>query len=95
MRSALDEYLHEVEDAFSERLRRLVATCIIIGFLSALAILLLGSSFVFLLIGSVKYLSLGMPVWEAWETAGLIAGVLGTILILALFSVTRKRLDSL
>ena len=95
VRSAVDVFVREIEDVFKERVRAVLVTCVIIGFLSALAFLMLGSASILLLIGSVKYLSTTMPVWEAWETAGLIAGFVGLILLFALFIVTRKRLNSL
>jgi hypothetical protein len=83
-------YAHETEVMVRKRLKRLVITGIITSVLSALAISLLGSASLFLLIGSLEYLSTFMPRWEAWDVMGLIAGLIGGALLVVLFVYLRK-----
>jgi hypothetical protein len=58
---------------------------IVISILSALVISLLGSASLFLVIGSLEYLSTFMPMWKAWDIMGLTSGVIGGLLFLVLF----------
>ena len=95
IRAILREYVRETETALKKRLQRLLITGIIVSILSALVISFLGSASIFVLIGSLKYLSTFMPEWKAWDIMGLTSGVVGGLLFLALFIVIRKRLRSL
>jgi hypothetical protein len=88
-------YAHETEAMVRKRLKRLVIAGIITSVLSALAISLLGSASLFLLIGSLEYLSIFMPRWEAWDVMGLTAGAVGGVLLVALFLYLRKAFRSL
>ena len=94
-KAILRAYLHETETAIKKRLQRLLITGIIVSILLALVILLLGSASLFLLIGSLKYLSTFMPEWKAWDIMGLTSGVIGGLLFLVLFMILRKQLRSL
>ncbi len=92
IRAVLREYVRETEDAVKKRLQRLLISGIIVGVLLALVISLIGSAVLFLLIGSLKYLSTSMPAWEAWSVMGLTSAVIGGLLFLALFLFIRKEL---
>jgi hypothetical protein len=59
-----------------------------------LVIALIGSASIFVLIGSLKYLSTFMPAWKAWYIVGLISGVMGVLLLLVLYIIIRKQLRS-
>ncbi len=91
-KTVLREYVHETEAALKKRLRRLLITGIVVSVLTSLVISLLGSASIFMLIGSLKYLSTFMPEWQAWDIMGLTSGVLGGLLFLALIIIIRKQL---
>jgi uncharacterized membrane protein YccC len=88
-------YAHETEVRVKKRLKRLIITGVITSVLSALAISLLGSASLFILIGSLEYLSTFMPRWEAWVVMGLTAGIVGGALLAVLFVYLRKAFRSL
>jgi di/tricarboxylate transporter len=90
----LKEYVNQTENAIKKRLKKILVTGIIVSVLLALAIVLIGAAALFLLVGALKYLSTFMPAWEAWTIMGLTAGVIGGLLLLALFLVIRKRLKT-
>ena len=92
IKAILKEYVNEAEAAFKKRLKRLLIISIIGSVLLALGISLIGSAILFLLIGSLKYLSTFMPAWKAWGIMGLISAVIGILLFLALFLFIRKQL---
>ena len=92
IKAILRAYFHETEAALKKRLQRLLITGIIGSVLLALVISLLGSASLFLLIGSLKYLSTFMPAWQAWDIMGLTSGVIGALLFLVLFIIIRKQL---
>ena len=94
IRAILKEYMRKTENAIKKRLQRLLLIGVIVSALSALVILLIGSASIFLLIGSLKYLSTFMPEWKAWYIMGLTSGVIGTLLFLVLFIIIRKQLRS-
>jgi hypothetical protein len=77
IKAVLRAYLHETEAALKKRLQRLLITGIIVSVLLALVIALIGSASIFILIGSLKYLSIFMPAWKAWDIMGLTSGVIG------------------
>jgi hypothetical protein len=95
IRAILGEYAQEMEDALKRRLKKLLIMGIVISILSALVISLLGSASLFLLIGSLEYLSTFMPMWKAWDIMGLTSGVIGGLLFLVLFLIIRRELKSL
>ena len=95
IKAILREYVHETETALKKRLQRLLITGIIVSVLVSLVISLLGSASLFLLIGSLKYLSTFMPEWRAWDIMGITSGVIGGVLFLVLFIIIRKQLRSL
>jgi di/tricarboxylate transporter len=95
IKAILREYVEETETAVKKRLQRLLIMGIIIGVLAALVVSLLGSASIFLLIGSLKYLSTFMPEWEAWDIMGLTSGLIGGLLFLVLFIFIRRRLRTL
>ena len=92
IKSVLRERLHETEVVLKKRLRRLLVSGIIVIVFLAMVISLIGSAILFLIIGSLKYLSTLMPAWEAWGIMGLISSVIGMLLFLALFLFIRKQL---
>jgi di/tricarboxylate transporter len=94
IKAILKEYVNEAEDAFKKRLKRLLITGIIASVLLALGISLIGSASLFILIGSLKYLSTFMPAWKAWYTMGITSGIIAGVLFLALFIIIRKQLRS-
>jgi di/tricarboxylate transporter len=92
IKTALRENMHEMEVSLKKRLQRLLISGIIVSILSALVISLIGSASLFLLIGSLKYLSTLMPAWMAWSVMGLTSAVIGGLLCLALFLFIRRQL---
>ena len=92
IKSALRERVHETEAALKKRLQRLLISGIIVSVLLVIVISLIGSAILFLLIGSLKYLSTFMPAWKAWGIMGLISAVIGILLFLALFLFIRNQL---
>jgi len=94
VKSILREYLRETEDALKKRLQRLLISGIIVSVLVSLVILLAGSAALFLLIGSLKYLSTFMPVWMAWTIMGLTSAVIAALLFAVLFIFIKKQLKS-
>jgi len=94
VKSILREYLRETEDALKKRLQRLLISGIIVSVLVSLVILLAGSAALFLLIGSLKYLSTFMPVWMAWTIMGLTSAVISALLFVVLFIFIKKQLKS-
>lgn len=94
IKAILKEYVNETEAALKKRLKRLLITSIIGSVLLALGISLIGSAALFILIGSLKYLSTFMPAWEAWYIMGITSGVIAGVLFLALFIIIRKQLRS-
>lgn len=92
IKSVLRELVHETEAALKKRLKRLLISGIIISVLLVIVLSLIGSAILFLLIGSLKYLSTFMPAWKAWGFMGLISAVIGMLLFLALFLFIRKQL---
>jgi predicted PurR-regulated permease PerM len=89
IKAILRAYFHETEAAVKKRLKRLLITGIIVSVLMAIGISLIGSVSLFILIGSLKYLSTFMPAWEAWDIMGLTSGVIGALLLLVLFIIIR------
>ncbi len=85
-------YLRETETALKKSLQRLLIAGIIVCVLVSLGILLLGSAALFLIIGSLKYLSTFMPAWEAWMIMGFISAVVAALLFVVLFLFIRKKL---
>jgi len=94
VKSILREYLLKTEDALKKRLQRLLISGIIVSVLVSLVILLAGSAALFLLIGSLKYLSTFMPVWMAWTIMGLTSAVISALLFVVLFIFIKKQLKS-
>jgi len=94
LKAILKEYVHETETALKKRLQKLLITSIIVGVLLALAISLVGSAALFLLIGSLKYLSTSMPAWQAWTIMGFTSAAFAGLLFLALFIIIKKQLRS-
>ena len=94
IKAILRESVHDAEAALKKRLRRILITGIVISILSTLVISLLGSASLFILIGSLEYLSTFMPRWEAWDIMGLTSGVVGGLLLLLLVVIIRKQLKS-
>jgi di/tricarboxylate transporter len=94
IRTILKEYVHDTETALKKRLQKLLIIGIVVSVLLALVISFIGSASLFILIGSLKYLSTLMPAWKAWYIIGITSGVIGGLLFLALFLFIRKQLRS-
>src|SRR5665647_417873 len=94
IKAILKEYLNEAETAVKKRLKRLILIGIVGGVLLTLGISLIGSASLFILIGSLKYLSTMMPSWEAWYIIGITSGIAAAVLFLALFIIIKKQLKS-
>jgi hypothetical protein len=94
VKSILREYLRETEAALKKRVQRLLISGIAVSVLVALVILLTGSAALFLLIGSLKFLSTFMPVWMAWAIMGLTSAVIAALFFGVLFIFIRKQLKS-
>jgi len=94
IKAIIREYVHEQEAALKKRLKNLLITSIIIVILISLVILFIGSAYLFILVGSLKYLMTFMPAWKAWYITGITSGVIGALFILALAIIIRKRLKS-
>jgi di/tricarboxylate transporter len=94
IKAAIKAYVRETENALKKRLQKLLISGIIFSVLLILIISLLGSAALFLIIGQLKYLSTFMPEWQAWDVMGLTAGVIGVLLILALYLFLKKQLKS-
>jgi hypothetical protein len=88
-------YIHEMETALKKRLQRLLISGIIASVLLVVVISLFGSAVLFLLIGSLKYLSTLMPEWKAWGIMGLTSAFVGGLLFLVLFFFIRKQLGTM
>jgi hypothetical protein len=93
-KTALKEYMNEAEDAVKKRLKKILVAGIVGSVLMALIIALIGAAAIFLLIGQLKYLSTFMPEWVAWDIMGLTAGIIGVVLLVALFLILRKQLKT-
>ena len=94
IKAILREYANETEVAIKKRLRRIIIYGVITGILSSLVISLVGSASLFFLIGNIEYLKTIMPVWEAWEIAGVESAVGAVVVFLILFLILRKQLKS-
>jgi uncharacterized BrkB/YihY/UPF0761 family membrane protein len=94
IKAILKEYLNEAETAVRKRLKRLIVMGIVGSVLLALGISLIGSASLFLLIGSLKYLSTFMPAWEAWYIIGITSGIAAGVVFFALYIIIRKQLKS-
>jgi len=94
IKAVIREYVHEQQGELKKRLKKILITSVIISILVSLVISFIGSASLFILIGSLKYLMTFMPPWEAWYITGITSGVIGALLLLALFIIIRKRLKS-
>ncbi len=94
VRDILKQYMSETEVAVKKRLQKLLLTGIIGSILLALIIAFIASAALFLLIGSLKYLSTFMPVWAAWITMGVTAAIIAGALFIVLYLLIRKELSS-
>ena len=94
IKAIIKEYMNEAETAVKKRLKRLIVMGIVSSVLLTLGISLIGSASLFILIGSLKYLSTFMPAWEAWYIIGITSGIAAAVLFLALFLIIRKQLKS-
>jgi len=94
IKCVLKEYAHQTEVAVKKRLKNILITGIVYCVLLALVIFLFGSAVIFLIVGQLKYLSTFMPAWLAWDIMGLIAGVIGAMILLVLYLFIRKQLRS-
>ena len=94
IKAILREYANETEVAIKKRLRRIIIYGVITGILSSLVISLVGSASLFFLIGNIEYLKTIMPVWDAWEIAGIELAVGAVAVFFVLFLILRKQLKS-
>jgi hypothetical protein len=94
IKAMLKEYMNEAETAVKKRLKRLILISIVSSVLLTLGISLIGSASLFILIGSLKYLSTFMPAWQAWYIIGITSGITAGVLFLVLFIIIKKQLKS-
>jgi len=94
IKAVLREYVYETEVVLKKRIKKLLITGIIISILLALTISFLGSASIFILIGSLKYLSTLMPAWKAWYITGISSGIIGALILSGLYLILRKQLGS-
>lgn len=92
VKAILREYAKDTEVAVKKRLRRMIIYGVITGILSSLVISLVGSASLFFLIGNIEYLKTIMPVWDAWEVAGLESAIGAVAVFLILLLILRKEL---
>ena len=90
-KAAIKEYMQQTESAVKKRLKKILIFSIISAVLLALGISLAGTTALFLLIGSLKYLSTFMPQWEAWYVMGITAAIAAAALFVALFLIIKKQ----
>ena len=94
IKAVIREYVHEQQGELKKRLKKILITSIIIVILVSLVILFIGTAYLFILFGSLKYLMTFMPAWKAWYITGITSGVIGALFILALAIIIRKQLKS-
>lgn len=92
IKAALKEYASKQEAALKMRFKKVLTISIIGAVLLALGITLAGSAALFILIGSLKYLSTFMPAWAAWLIIGATAAIAAAALFGALYIIIRKQL---
>src|SRR5512138_1154368 len=90
LKCSLKEYASKQEAALKERLKKILIISITGIAILALAILIAGTASLFFLIGSLRYLETFLPAWQAWLVMAAIAGVIATILFIALYILIRK-----
>ena len=90
-KAAIKEYILQTESAVKQRLKKILIFIIVTAVLVALGISLAGTASLFLLIGSLKYLSTFMPQWEAWYVMGITAAIAAAALFVALFLIIKKQ----
>jgi amino acid transporter len=93
-KAILKEYVHETESALKKRIQKLLIAGIVVSVLLALVISFIGSAALFILIGSLKYLSTFLPAWEAWIVMGVNSIVIAVVLLVVLFIIIRRQLKS-
>ena len=94
VKTILKDYVHETENVFKKRLKKLLITSLITSILISLAISFFGSASLFILIGTIEHLSTFMPRWEAWYVTGITSGIIGAILLLALYLIIKRQFRS-
>jgi hypothetical protein len=93
-KAAVKEYFHSTTIAVKKRIKKILILTISGIILLAIAISLLGFAALFLLIGNYKYLTQFMPAWAALDLMGLVAAVIGVILLATLYLIIRKQLKT-
>jgi phosphotransferase system glucose/maltose/N-acetylglucosamine-specific IIC component len=93
-KTAVKEYLSETETAVKQKIKKLLIISIVSAVLLSVGISLIGAASLFLLIGSLKYLSLFMPQWEAWFIIGITAIVAAVAIFVSLFFIIKKQLST-
>jgi len=94
LKEILKQYIKAGEAALKERLQKLLLVSIAGLVLLGLIIVLAGAAALFLIIGSLRYLELFLPAWEAWDIMGVIAAAVAAVLGLLLYFIVKKRLGS-
>lgn len=94
VKDILKQYLSETEVAIKKRLQRILVISVMGMILLAIVIALAGAAVLFLLVGSLRYLEMSMPPWEAWDIMGLVAAVFAVALGTLLFLMIRKQLST-
>jgi hypothetical protein len=94
IRSVVRKNVEEAEVEVKRRIKKLVVIGIVTSIMGALVISMLGTASLFLMIGELKYLSLTMPAWEAFDVMGITSGLIGAVLLVVLLLIVRKQLSS-
>lgn len=84
VKTALQEYFQETEDALKQRLKKLLIFSIATAVLTSVAISLVGAASLFFLIGGLRYLQTFMPSWQAWLVIGATSAAIGAVLLITL-----------
>jgi hypothetical protein len=91
IKAAIKEFAQTEEKALKQRLKKILIVSIVGSVLMALGISLAGTASLFILIGSLRYLELTLPAWEAWLIMGTTSAIAAALFI-TLALVIRKQL---
>ncbi len=93
VKAAVRDYLRDAENTLRKRLKRLLVVSVVGLVLVALVVSFVGSAVIFIAVGSLKYLSLFLPAWQAWIVMGVVSIVVGVLLLVVVFLIIRRELS--
>jgi hypothetical protein len=93
IKAALREFAQKQEAALKKRLRRILTITITGAVILAIGIAFGAAAAIFILIGSLRYLELFMPSWEAWLIIGAIAAFAAAALFISLYLMIKTELS--